>query len=593
MTLLATKRSWVFVTFVAIATVLGTKTVWADLSLSVDDPDLAQRLTAEARVLNPDEQSTPSDRIAAAKGDYARLLAVLYEVGYFGAEISITLNGQEAAGLSALATSAQVEPVTILVNTGRLFTFGQTEITPLPAAVALPERFRTGATAGTPQIRRAARDVVTAWRQNAHAKAKVVDQSISADHRSAEINATIRIDPGPALRFGNLVTSSNTKVRVSRIRTIAGLPTGQPFHPDDVERARQRLVDTGAFNSVVVEESGAIGPEQTLDILLDVQDAAPRRIGFGAEVSTQDGLSLEAFWLHRNAFGGAERLRFDLDIDGIAGDTGGVDYTVGATLTVPGFRRADDRLIYEIALRRLDEETFDGEQFQTSIRRERDVNDHLTLGLGTGLRFSDVTDAFGDRTFKHVLFLAEAEYDNRDNELSPTKGYFANLTFVPFLGISDNESGFLIHSDARTYQSLGEKTVLAARLQLGSVLGPDLRDTPPGLLFLSGGGGTVRGQDFQSLGVETPNGRTGGRSFVGVSAEIRQDITKSVGIVGFIDYGYVAEGSDFSNGASHSGIGLGARYKTSLGAIRFDLGVPLSGQSDSDFNIYIGIGEAF
>ena len=128
---------------------------------------------------------------------------------------------------------------------------------------------------------------------------------------------------------------------------------------------------------------------------------------------------------------------------------------------------------------------------------------------------------------------------------------------------------------------------------MGSVVGSDLSETPPGLLFLSGGGGTVRGQDFQSLGVELPNGRTGGRSFVGLSTEVRQDITNTIGIVGFVDFGFVSADSDFSDGESHSGIGLGARYKTSLGALRVDIGLPLTGDDDGGFDIYIGIGEAF
>ena len=167
-----------------------------------------------------------------------------YEAGYFGANISITLNGREAANLSALESNPKVEPVRISVDPGRVFTFGQASVAPLPPNVSLPAEFQTGATAGTPQIRRAARDAITAWRENSHAKAQIADQSISAQHTTAQINASIRIDPGPALRFGNLITPNDTSVRSDRIRTIAGLPTGQPFHPDEVERARDRLIDT-------------------------------------------------------------------------------------------------------------------------------------------------------------------------------------------------------------------------------------------------------------------------------------------------------------------------------------------------------------
>ena len=80
----------------------------------------------------------------------------------------------------------------------------------------------------------------------------------------------------------------------------------------------------------------------------------------------------------------------------------------------------------------------------------------------------------------------------------------------------------------------------ALRLQLGSLVGGDLEETPPFYRFYSGGGGTVRGQDYQSLGVDLGGGdRSGGLSFAGVSAEIRGTVNDRLQLVGFYDWGYV------------------------------------------------------
>jgi translocation and assembly module TamA len=125
------------------------------------------------------------------------------------------------------------------------------------------------------------------------------------------------------------------------------------------------------------------------------------------------------------------------------------------------------------------------------------------------------------------------------------------------------------------------------------VLGPKIAETPPEFLFFSGGGGTVRGQDYQSLGVELPAGRVGGRSFVGLSAELRQSLGGNLGLAVFADYGYVADGSDFAGGDDHAGVGIGARYITGLGALRVDLGTQATGDTASDLFLYIGLGEAF
>ena len=55
--------------------------------------------------------------------------------------------------------------------------------------------------------------------------------------------------------------------------------------------------------------------------LIDAKPSAGS--GFGAEVSSTDGAMLSGFWMHRNLFGGAERLRIDgrgqSSIDGATG----------------------------------------------------------------------------------------------------------------------------------------------------------------------------------------------------------------------------------------------------------------------------------
>jgi translocation and assembly module TamA len=112
----------------------------------------------------------------------------------------------------------------------------------------------------------------------------------------------------------------------------------------------------------------------------------------------------------------------------------------------------------------------------------------------------------------------------------------------------------------------------------------------------------VRGQPYQSLGVEVPDpdepGETvtlGATSFVGAQLEARIGITESFGGVAFVDFGAVDEGS-FPGGDSdsHAGVGLGVRYNTFVGPIRLDVATPATG--DDAFNavqLYIGIGQAF
>ena len=67
-----------------------------------------------------------------------------------------------------------------------------------------------------------------------------------------------------------------------------------------------------------------------------MQERKLHRFGIGASYSTLDGAGFEAYWLHRNLFGHAERLRFDAKIAGLGSNSFQIDqltYRLGATFT--------------------------------------------------------------------------------------------------------------------------------------------------------------------------------------------------------------------------------------------------------------------
>ena len=131
------------------------------------------------------------------------------------------------------------------------------------------------------------------------------------------------------------------------------------------------------------------------------------------------------------------------------------------------------------------------------------------------------------------------------------------------------------------------------RGQMGAVWGAALSKISPEFLFWSGGGGTVRGQPYQSLDVAVPGGTTGGRSFAALSFEARTVVTPTIGLVAFADGGYIASAPDFAGGAFHAGAGIGLRYDTPLGPLRFDVAAPVAGNTGDGMQLYIGIGQAF
>ena len=74
----------------------------------------------------------------------------------------------------------------------------------------------------------------------------------------------------------------------------------------------------------------------------------------------------------------------------------------------------------------------------------------------------------------------------------------------------------------------------------------------------------------------------------------RAKVTQDIGVVGFVDAGYVAADRFPALEDLRIGAGVGIRYYTGLGPLRLDFAVPLNKRaSDPDYALYVGIGQSF
>jgi translocation and assembly module TamA len=552
----------------------------ASLSAPGAPDDMVKALQDASRSLAAAEAegATAQDIFAAARSDYARLIGVLYARGYYGPVINIRVDGREAADITPLSVPARIDRVDITVRTGPPFAFSRADIGPLAPETDLPKGYAVGAPAASTVIVEAARAGVNGWRDASHAKAEVSGQQVTADHDRATLDARIGLAPGPAVTFGRLLLKGHSAVRPDRIRAIAGFPEGVPYSPSELEESSNRLRGTGAFRAVRFTEADRLGPGGVMDVTLEVVDDKPRRIAAGVEVSSSEGVNLTGMWMHRNLTGAADRLRFDAEISGIGGsDTGGVNYSLGTRYDRPALIGSDTGLYLAARLESLDEPDYTEETAGIGGGLTRNFTETLSGEAGVLLNYARVDDDLGQRDMTHLMFPARLTWDRRNDELDPSKGFYLYGDLTPMAALAgDAESGARLYSDARIYQGLGERLVMAGRMQFGSIMGASAEGVPASMLFYSGGGGTVRGQPYESLAVELPNGdRIGGRSFLGFSAEARVGVTDTIGVVLFAD------------------AGIGLRYNTGIGPIRVDIAGPVSGNTGDGVQFYIGIGQAF
>lgn len=547
-------------------------------------------------------RTTGQDVLAAARADYARLLGNLYDAGYYDAIITITLDGVEAAGIAPLDAPRIVRQVLVTVNTGSRFRYSRAEIAPVAPGTDLPDDYRVGEIARTSDMKNAARAGVTGWRAYGHAKADVAETEIVADHEALSVDSRIALNPGPAVRFGRLNISGNERLRTKRLEKIAGFPEGERFDPDSLEQVRKRLRRSGVFSAITLEEAEFLGPNDTLDVNLTVIEQKLRRIGGGFEISSIDGARVTGYWMHRNLLGGGERLRIDAELKDIRSGTSGRDAKLGVRIDRPATIAPDITASVEVRAERMREEDYDLDLGVIGFGLLWQPTDRLTGETKLEYRRSRVTDDSGTTDFRVLALPTTFTLDRREEEPNDARrGYWLSGTATPFYGLQDTGSGLRLLGEGRAYRSFGadDRFTLAGRARAGTIFGPDLQDTPRDYLFWSGGGGSVRGQPYESLGarvIQGPDGPvlTGGMSVANVTAELRAQVRPKIGVVAFADAGQVwAEGGFAGETDWHAGAGVGIRYRTPIGPLRLDVAGPVGGDTGEGVQLYLGLGQAF
>lgn len=135
--------------------------------------------------------------------------------------------------------------------------------------------------------------------------------------------------------------------------------------------------------------------------------------------------------------------------------------------------------------------------------------------------------------------------------------------------------------------SLNQVGRLITRASLGATEVSDFEKLPSSLRFFAGGDNSIRGFDFQSLGPLGDDGNVeGGRYLATGSVEYEHMFTDKWGAAVFTDAGNAY--NSFNDPFEHS-IGLGLRWRSPIGLIRFDVAKALS-DSDNGIGFHLVIG---
>lgn len=421
-----------------------------------------------------------------------------------------------------------------------------------------------------------------------------VDNRVRLDKQNHKGYVELVTEAGREGHFGETSFKGNDSVKDSYLRRLLPWRKGDCFRREKIENYKTALLQSGLFAQadIVLPENG---PEQdgNVPITLRVKERAMRTIGAGLTYYSDEGPGGVLSWEHRNFLGAAEKLKAELNISLIK-------QSLGANFNKPYFLRKDQSLSLDAELRHQDTDAFEEMAIDTGGSISRKFGKHLSASTGLDASILRIDDHTEKTTNTYGLLSAPQSltYDTRDNTLDPREGINLSLNGEPFFDIlGEADPFFKIQFTGSGYLSFGESksTTLAAKGSIGSLQGADIDAIPATKRFYAGGGGSVRGYGYQEVGPQKDGDPTGGLSLVTLSLELRTKFTDKIGGVAFVDTGSVSEDSapTFDNMAI--GAGIGVRYYTSFGPIRFDIATPLTQKEDTDQNyqFYISIGQAF
>jgi len=535
-----------------------------------------------------------------ARADAELLTELLHAEGYYDARVEPRIEVAEAAA------GGDAAGVTVFLDSvpGEQYRFASVELPGLEAAGEDLAKLRD-TFAVKPDDPVIAANVIAAeialkvaLGQQGFAMAKIGEQDVVVDHEARTAQLVLPVDPGPVARFGQIRVTGQPPFSARHVGRIARFHSGDRFKQSEVDDLRRALVATGLVSTVEVRVT-PIGAGQTVDLDVRLEPAPMRTVAGELGYGTGEGFRAEASWQHRNFVNPEGALT-------VRGVVGTQEQVAAVSFRRNNYKRRDQVLNAQASASNVDRDAYAAKTLLLSGGIERQSNfiwhKKWTWSFGGELSLSDERDTIEAtgverrRKFFVAALPASLGYDGSDSLLDPTKGFRLLGRISPEVSWQSGTFTYgRMQFDASLYHPVSDRVVAAGRVRLGTIVGASRDMIAPSRRFYAGGGGSVRGYGYQQLGPrDADNDPIGGRSLAEFGLEARIRVGGAFGVVPFFDGGTLSTGALPSMKEWQFGAGIGARYYSSFGPIRIDVGTPLSPhKGDSRVAVTVSLGQAF
>jgi translocation and assembly module TamA len=507
---------------------------------------------------------------------------ILAAQGYFSAAVSATLDAAAEPQVVRLA----VEPGEPTRVTGVDLRLAGPIAADRAQADAMLARLRddwplpAGAVFTQADWDRAKRLAVAIVSERLYAGARIAASEARIDPGTRVATLAVTIDSGPALRLGALRITGPARHDEARVRNLWTFAPGEPYDREKLERYQRRLVGTGYFASVQVDADPAAAEGGEVPVRVSLIEGPRRRLEFGLGYSTDTKFRGSFDWRNNDLFARDWRLRLNANLET-------VQQWAEMAVDLPE-RPSGWADTVGVRWKSTDIENLETDEWRIGARTTA-IDERSRPSFGAAYIASRQTPSGFPPEDVYATFLDYAHtWRTTDNLLSPRRGLVTQIELgggVP--GISTKGFGRAIGRLA-WFVPFGPANELSFRAEAGAVLASARDGIPESLLFRTGGATTVRGYNFESLGVTQGEAVVGGRYLAIASAEYTHWVWEGIGLAAFVDAGNAAD--EISGFRFALGYGVGVRVRSPIGPFRLDVAY---GEEDGKVRLHFSVGLTF
>lgn len=419
--------------------------------------------------------------------------------------------------------------------------------------------------------------------------AKMTESRAEIDPSENSAALTVKIDSNRFVRFGEITIIGAKRYPETVAKNLANFTQGTPYTLAKLLEYQTAIEEDGHYSNATVAPRFDKMPadKNEVPLYVTIEEVLRKKLEAGLRYDSEEGFGVTGGYTHYNVFN--------------RGYTGSTSAKFG-----------DYEQSYKVGLMSPRDQkgyfysgNFGFENTEWQKLRTKSINSTLwrikkrgDIESKMGIEFlkenSRLTTENGENfgTSQALLFRFGWLQRKVDTEMRPRNGYLVDVNLGITPGSFASSTAFLT-SEARAvyyYTPKNQKYgTLVAHAEVGHISAKDNDKVPKVMLFRTGGATTVRGYEYQSIGIDLPDDAViGGTSMAMFSLEYQFPITQDFSLAVFHDEGAVS--NKFNKLKFNGSNGIGVRWFSPLAPLSLDVA---HADKDSKIRWHLSIGFVF